>query len=111
MVGAFYILDFAVECFSPSALVWNALHAIIRPISGALLALLLLDGQSLPIVVLGSLAGGLLTSVTHGVRSGGAVVLADPARTDRHKMGNAPFILFGLGGPSIENLSAEFVTP
>jgi hypothetical protein len=39
------------------------------------------------------------------------VDLADPARTDRHKMGNAPFILFGLGGPSIENLSAEFVTP
>jgi hypothetical protein len=83
MVGAFYILDFAVECFSPSALVWNALHAIIRPISGALLALLLLDDQSLPIVVLGSLAGGLLTSVTHGVRSGGAVVLVDPAWTDR----------------------------
>lgn len=74
MVGAFYILEFAAERAPPSALAWNALHAIIRPVSGALLALLLLDGQSLPIVVLGSLAGGLLTSVTHGVRSGGAVL-------------------------------------
>lgn len=39
------------------------------------------------------------------------VDLADPAQADRQKMGNAPFILFGLGDPSIENLSAEFVAP
>ena len=39
------------------------------------------------------------------------VDLADPARTDRQTMGDAPFILFGLVGPSIENLSAELVAP
>jgi uncharacterized protein DUF4126 len=74
MVGAFYLLEFTAERFPPASLVWNAFHAIIRPVSGALLALLLLDGQPLPIVAAGSLAGGVIASVAHGVRTGGAVL-------------------------------------
>jgi len=74
MVGTFYLLEFAAERFPPAALAWNAFHAIIRPVSGVLLAMLLLDGQALPIIVGGSLLGGALASLAHGVRSGGAVV-------------------------------------
>ena len=74
MVGTFYLLEFAAERFGPAALAWNAFHAIIRPISGVLLAMLLLDGQSMPVIVGGSLLGGVLASLAHGVRSGGAVV-------------------------------------
>lgn len=73
-VGGFYILEFAAERFPPSALIWNAFHAVIRPLSGALLALLLLDGQSLPIVVLGAVLAAALTSLAHAVRSGGAIL-------------------------------------
>jgi uncharacterized protein DUF4126 len=74
VVGAFYLLEFTAERFPPASLVWNAFHAIIRPVSGALLALLLLDGQAFPVVAAGSLAGGLIASVAHGVRTGGAVL-------------------------------------
>ena len=74
MVGAFYILEFSAERFAPAALVWNAFHAIIRPVAGALLALLLLDGQPLPIVAVGAVLSGVLASLAHAVRSGGAIV-------------------------------------
>ena len=74
MVGTFYILEFAAERFPATALAWNAFHAIIRPLSGALLALLLLDGHPIPLVALGALGGGLLASIAHGVRSGSAVL-------------------------------------
>jgi len=74
MVGTFYLLEFAAERFPATALAWNAFHAIIRPLSGALLALLLLDGQPLPVMALGALAGGVLASLAHGVRSGSAVL-------------------------------------
>lgn len=81
MVGAFYVAELVAERFPASALVWNAFHAVIRPVSGALLALLLLDGESLPLIVAGSLAAGALASVAHGVRTGAWVL---------HGLGEAP---------------------
>ncbi len=81
-VGAFYILEFAAERYAPASLLWNACHAFIRPVSGALLALLLLEGQGLPVVVLGALVAAALTSLAHAVRSGGAILRwLSPART------------------------------
>ena len=74
MVGAFYLLEFSAERLQPAALLWNAFHAVIRPVAGALLALLLLDGAELPVVVLGALAAGAIASFAHAVRSGGAIL-------------------------------------
>lgn len=74
VVGVFYVLEFVAERFPAAALAWNAFHAIIRPVSGALLALLILDGQPLWIMAAGALLGGALTSLAHAVRSGGAVL-------------------------------------
>jgi hypothetical protein len=73
-VGLFYLLEFTAERFPQSAIVWNAFHAIIRPVSGMLLAILLLDGQPLTVVVGGALVAALMTSAAHGVRSGAAVL-------------------------------------
>jgi len=72
--GAFYILEFAAERYAPPALLWNAFHAVIRPVSGALLALLLLDGQGVPVVVTGAVLAAALTSLAHAVRSGSAIL-------------------------------------
>lgn len=74
MVGSFYVLEFAAERFPAAALVWNAFHAVIRPVSGFLLSLLILDGQPLPIMIGGAFLGAALASVAHAIRSGGAVV-------------------------------------
>lgn len=74
MVGTFYLLEFWAERSPPAALAWNAFHAIIRPVSGALLALLLLDGHPPLILAAGAIAGGVLASVAHAVRSGSAVL-------------------------------------
>ncbi|MDH3205913.1 MAG: DUF4126 domain-containing protein [Gemmatimonadota bacterium] len=73
-VGAFYIMEFAAERFPPAALVWNAFHAVIRPVSGALVALLLLEGQSLPIILSGVALAAVLASLAHAVRSGAAIL-------------------------------------
>ena len=73
-VGGFYILEFVAERFAPAALVWNAFHAVIRPLSGALLALLLLEGQGLPILLVGVVLAAGLASLAHAVRSGGAIL-------------------------------------
>lgn len=73
-VGVFYLLEFAAERFPPAALAWNGFHAIIRPVSGALLALLLLDGQPLLVSLAGALIGAALASVAHGMRSGSSVL-------------------------------------
>lgn len=74
VVGTMYLLEFAAERYAPATLVWNALHAIIRPVSGALLALLVLDGQPMVIVVTGAIVAGLLASLAHAVRSGSAII-------------------------------------
>lgn len=74
VVGVFYLMEFTAERNAPTALVWNAFHAIIRPVSGMLLAFLLLDGQALGVVIAGALLAGLLASLAHAVRSGGAVI-------------------------------------
>ena len=74
IVGATYLGEFAAERNPTTALLWNALHAVIRPLSGVLLGLLLLDGHTLPVVIAGSMAAGAITSWTHSIRSGGAVL-------------------------------------
>lgn len=80
VVGIVYILEFAAERRPTSALIWNAVHALIRPVSGALLAALLLHGQGPALVLGGALAGGWIASFSHAVRSGGAIVRwLDPA--------------------------------
>lgn len=74
MLGAFYILEFAAERFAPTALAWNAFHAVIRPVSGALLALLLLEGQPALTIIGGCVLGGVLASASHAIRSGATVL-------------------------------------
>lgn len=74
MVGTFYLLELLSELFPSAALFWNAFHAIIRPLAGALLALLLLDGHTLPVTLPGALVAGTLASVAHATRTGGGVL-------------------------------------
>lgn len=74
MVGTFYLLELLSEAFPSAALFWNSFHAIIRPLAGALLALLLLDGFPLHVTVPGALVAGLLASVAHASRTGGGVL-------------------------------------
>ncbi len=74
VVGGFYLLEFAAERFPAAALFWNAFHAVIRPVSGALLALLLLEGHPLSIVAPGALLAGATASLAHAVRTGDIVL-------------------------------------
>ncbi|MGD8320634.1 MAG: DUF4126 domain-containing protein [Gemmatimonadota bacterium] len=81
MVGSFYTVELLTELWPSAALIWNAFHAIIRPLAGALLALLLLDGQPTRTVVAGAVMAGGLAWLSHAVRSGGGVLLwLSPAR-------------------------------
>jgi hypothetical protein len=74
MVGTCYLLEFSAERSAASTLVWNAFHAVIRPVAGALLALLLLDGEPLWLSLAGAVTAGAIASFAHAVRSGGAIV-------------------------------------
>lgn len=75
IVGGAYVLEALAERWAPAAIVWNAFHAIIRPLSGALLALLLLDGRPARSALLGAAVAAALASGAHAVRTGGWVVL------------------------------------
>ena len=74
MVGSFYLLELLAEAWPSAALFWNAFHAIIRPLAGALLALLLLDGQPLAVLATGAAAAGIIASAAHATRTGGGVL-------------------------------------
>jgi len=74
IVGGAYLLEGLAERWRTAALVWNAFHAIIRPLSGALLCLLLLDGRPAESVVAGAAVAAALASGAHAVRTGGGVL-------------------------------------
>ena len=74
ILGVLYLLEFAAERFSTPALAWGAIHAVIRPMSGALLALLLLDGHDPMAIGAGAIVAALLASTAHGMRSGASVL-------------------------------------
>lgn len=74
MAGAFYLGEVIAERLPVAALAWNAFHAVIRPVSGGLLALLLLDAQPLPVGILGALCGAFLAWAGHAVRTGAWVL-------------------------------------
>ncbi len=75
VVGGFYVLELIVERWPLGGLVWNALHAVIRPVAGALLALLLLQGQPAHVLIAGTIVAALLASLAQVVRSGGSTLL------------------------------------
>ncbi len=74
VVGGFYLVEFAAERFLTATLVWNAFHTVIRPISGTLLALLLLDGQAPLVMTAGAVTAGALVSAAHSIRSGASIL-------------------------------------
>lgn len=86
MVAAFYALEFAAERRPASALVWNALHAIIRPVAGALLGLLVLDGQPAAVQAGGAALAGLLTAGAHAGSTGGSLLLWLSGRPGPHPL-------------------------
>lgn len=75
MVGTFYVLELLAEGWPSAALFWNAFHAIIRPLAGVLLSLLLLDGQPLGVVIPGAIVAGAFASAAHAARTGGGVLM------------------------------------
>lgn len=80
VVGLIYLAEFTAERRPASSLVWNAVHALIRPVSGALLGALLLHGEPPGILIGGALLAGAVTAAAHAVRSGGAILRwLDPA--------------------------------
>jgi Domain of unknown function (DUF4126) len=74
IVGDFYLLEFLTERWPSGALFWNAFHAIIRPVAGALLALLLLDAQPTHLKVAGAVVAGALACGAHATRTGGGIL-------------------------------------
>lgn len=74
IVGGFYLFEFLAERWPSGALLWNAFHAIIRPLAGALLALLLLDGQPAHVQAAGAVIAGALAAGAHATRTGGGVL-------------------------------------
>jgi hypothetical protein len=74
VVGSCYLLEFAAERFGVSSLIWNGFHALLRPLSGFLLGVLVLDGLPLWAMAIGALLAGFVASFVHAVRSGGAII-------------------------------------
>lgn len=86
MAGGFYLLELTAERWPLSGLFWNAFHAVIRPLAGALLALLVLDGQPLEVIVAGAALAGILASAAHRVSVGGRTLVWLNPRATPHPL-------------------------
>lgn len=75
VTGVFYLAELTADRSFGSALVWNTLHAAIRPLAGALLALLVLDGHGPGVQLGGALGVAVVASAAHAVATGGSLLL------------------------------------
>lgn len=75
IVGSFYVAEFLAERAATPALIWNAFHAIIRPLSGGLVAMLVLDGQPAGVLLGGAAVAGLLAAGAHATATGNSTLL------------------------------------
>ncbi len=73
-LAVMYVAEVLAERRPATYLAWNAAHTFIRPMSGAFLAALLLDGNPTSVFVGGAIAGGVVTFLAHAVRSGGVLL-------------------------------------
>jgi hypothetical protein len=75
VTGVCYLAELVAERRFTSSILWNALHAVIRPVSGGLLAFLLLDGQAPALLAGGTVVAALLAFAAHAVATGGHLLL------------------------------------
>ena len=75
VTGVFYLAELAADRTFATSLVWNGLHTIIRPVAGALLALLILAGKPPGLLAGGALLSAVLASGGHAVATGGSLLL------------------------------------
>lgn len=75
LAAVFYALEAFAERYPPAALFWNAAHVLVRPVTGGLMALLLLHHAPIGWRVAGFVAAAVVTLGAHAVRVGGAFVL------------------------------------
>lgn len=90
LAAVFYMLEVVAERFPPAALFWNSGHVVVRPVTAALLALLLLHGEPVEWQVLGAVVTGVVALGAHAVRVGGAFILwLSEARTSTQVLASA----------------------
>ncbi|MGD2070965.1 MAG: DUF4126 family protein [Gemmatimonadota bacterium] len=75
LAAVFYLLEGAAERWAPSTVFWNAVHIVVRPVTVALLALLLLQEAPTALRVGGTVLTGMVALGTQAVRVGGSFVL------------------------------------
>jgi hypothetical protein len=81
MAALLYALERWVEGYTLGAVFWDAAHTVIRPLAGALLALMALAELPEPTRLVGAFAAAALTLATHVTRSGwGLLLTLIPAR-------------------------------
>ena len=79
-----YLVERVLERYAFASVLWNAVHTIIRPMAGALLALLALSDLPLATRIGGAFAAAALALAAHVTRSGWELLLAlmpAPGRT------------------------------
>jgi hypothetical protein len=73
--GVLYLVERISERYAFASVLWNAVHTVIRPMAGALLALLALSDLPLSTRVGGAFAGASLALAAHVTRSGWELLL------------------------------------
>lgn len=75
LAGLFYIIEFLADKIPFIDTLWDMAHTFIRPVGGAVLGVAIL-GKAEPIVlILGALAAGTVTLVSHGGKAGSRIAL------------------------------------
>lgn len=75
MLGLLYLAEFAAEQRPSVALVWHNLQLLLRPLGGALLGIVFLEGEPPAIVALGMGLASIVAAFTHVLAWGGSLLL------------------------------------
>ena len=75
MAAVLWLVELWVERSPAAGLVWNVVHGVVRPLAGALLAILLLQGMPLAWVAPVAVAAGVVALLAHAARTGWSVLL------------------------------------
>ena len=73
--GLGFVAEFLADKIAWVDSIWDAVHTLIRPVGGALLALAVVDPGSTSLAVVTLLLGGSAALAAHGAKAGGRAVL------------------------------------
>ncbi|MCP5535479.1 MAG: DUF4126 domain-containing protein [Akkermansiaceae bacterium] len=112
IAGVLFLLEFFADKIPWIDSSWDAIHTLIRPVGGTLLALAALGEMDPVVSVIAALLSGSTTLVTHATKAGGRLLInmsPEPVSNAVASLGEDGLVLGGLGLMAVAPVVSFFV--